>query len=269
MNELEEKCLRFVLRHFQKNKLDTRQALKVFKEKHGVVGRAGGKNRYFLTLSGLAAAILLAFIVWVGISPEKQWTELAAYEHAVKYQLPDSSVVTVYPYSSICFRTKDYAKVCREVKLTGKADFRIKRDCTRPFKVIGKLAEVQVLGTCFVMDESRADTAWVQVESGKVRFSVLGQSEGVELLAGMEAQVVKGQHVPQIVHRPDSVKKGSFVFENTPLPKVLTELSHYYGVKLVADRTDKRLTANFDAHSLDEIIEIIEKVLKVHIKKQV
>ena len=57
------------------------------------------------------------------------------------------------------------------------------------------------------MDESRADTAWVQVESGKVRFSVLGQSEGVELLAGMEAQVVKGQHVPQIVHRPDSVKK--------------------------------------------------------------
>ena len=62
MNELEEKCLRFVLRHYQKNKLDTRQALKVFKEKHGVVGRAGGKNRYFLFLSGLAAAILLAFI---------------------------------------------------------------------------------------------------------------------------------------------------------------------------------------------------------------
>ena len=133
MNELEEKCLRFVLRHYQKNKLDTRQALKVFKEKHGVVGRAGGKNRYFLFLSGLAAAILLAFIVWVGISPEKQWTELAAYEHAVKYQLPDSSVVTVYPYSSICFRTKDYADVCREVKLTGKVGFMIKRDCTRPF----------------------------------------------------------------------------------------------------------------------------------------
>ena len=155
------------------------------------------------------------------------------------------------------------------MKLTGKADFRIKRDCTRPFKVIGKLAEVQVLGTCFVMDESCADTAWVQVESGKVRFSVLGQSEGVELLAGMEAQVVKGQHVPQIVRRPDSVKKGSFVFENTPLPKVLAELSRYYGVKLVADRTDKRLTASFDTHSLDEIIEIIEKVLKVHIKKQV
>ena len=57
------------------------------------------------------------------------------------------------------------------------------------------------------MDESRADTAWVQVESGKVRFSVLGQLEGVELLAGMEAQAVKGQHVLQIVHRPDSVKK--------------------------------------------------------------
>lgn len=109
MNELEEKCLRFVLRHYQKNKLDTRQALKVFKEKHGVVGRAGGKNRYFLFLSGLAAAILLAFIVWVGISPEKQWTELAAYEHAVKYQLAGqfgrygiSLFFYLFPYKGLC-----------------------------------------------------------------------------------------------------------------------------------------------------------------------
>ncbi len=36
MNELEEKCLRFVLRHYQKNKLDTRQALKVFMEKNRI-----------------------------------------------------------------------------------------------------------------------------------------------------------------------------------------------------------------------------------------
>ena len=74
MNELEEKCLRFVLRHYRKNKLDTRQALKVFKEKHGVVGRAGGKNRYFLFLSGLAAAWrLLSGWVYLLRSSGQNW----------------------------------------------------------------------------------------------------------------------------------------------------------------------------------------------------
>ena len=62
--------------------------------------------------------------------------------------------------------------------------------------------------------------------------------------------------------------KGSFVFSNTPLQKVLDELSRYYNVRLTADNTDKRLTANFNSRSLDEIIEIIEKVLKVKIEKK-
>ena len=61
---------------------------------------------------------------------------------------------------------------------------------------------------------------------------------------------------------------GSFIFDNTPLPKVLEELSKFYKVKLVANKTDKRLTANFKDKNLDEIIEIIEKVLNVKIEKK-
>ena len=34
MGNLEEKCLRFVLHYYQKNKLDTQKALKDFKDKH-------------------------------------------------------------------------------------------------------------------------------------------------------------------------------------------------------------------------------------------
>lgn len=45
-------------------------------------------------------------------------------------------------------------------------------------------------------------------------------------------------------------------------------MNWYYNVRLTADNTDKRLTANFNSRSLDEIIEIIEKVLKVKIEKK-
>ena len=44
-------------------------------------------------------------------------------------------------------------------------------------------------------------------------------------------------------------------------------LSRYYKVRLAVDYPNKRLTANFRSKSLDEIIEIIEKVLNVNIEK--
>ena len=39
-------------------------------------------------------------------------------------------------------------------------------------------------------------------------------------------------------------------------------------MKLVANKTDRRLTASFKDKNLDEIIEIIEKVLNVKIEKK-
>ena len=36
MRTPDEKCLHFVLRHYQKNKLDTQKALKAFKEKYQI-----------------------------------------------------------------------------------------------------------------------------------------------------------------------------------------------------------------------------------------
>ena len=59
----------------------------------------------------------------------------------------------------------------------------------------------------------------------------------------------------------------NFIFDNTPLSVLLDEISRYYNVRLAVDYPNKRLTANFRSKSLDEIIEIIEKVLNVNIEK--
>ena len=72
--------------------------------------------------------------------------------------------------------------------MEGKVAFSVKHDNAHPFTVEGKLSQVRVLGTVFTVDESRADTAIVQVTSGKVQFSAIGQPDAVILTGGMAAQ---------------------------------------------------------------------------------
>lgn len=79
-----------------------------------------------------------------------------------------------------------------------------------------------------------------------------GKQEGTELL-------------PQNQQTPSAKTTRHFHFDNTPLPEVLKELGSYYGVTLTADKTDKRLTADFDSGSLDETLHMIEQVLDVRI----
>ena len=149
--------------------------------------------------------------------------------------------------------------------MEGKVAFSVKHDNAHPFTVEGKLSKSGYWVLSFTVDESRADTAIVQVTSGKVQFSAIGQPDAVILTGGMAAQVTEEQPDVQVIKER---KTGSFIFDNTPLPKVLEELSKFYKVKLVANKTDKRLTANFKDKNLDEIIEIIEKVLNVKIEKK-
>lgn len=49
---------------------------------------------------------------------------------------------------------------------------------------------------------------------------------------------------------------------------VLKELSDFYGVRLATSETDKKITAEFKADDLDNILEIMEKTLEVKIEKE-
>ena len=58
-----------------------------------------------------------------------------------------------------------------------------------------------------------------------------------------------------------------FHFDDVPLTEVLDQLGDYYGVKLKATDTEKHLTGDFAADSLDTIINMIEEVLDVEIMR--
>lgn len=265
MRTLDEKCLHFVLRHYQKNKLDTQKALKAFKEKYQIAEQKRKPFRMWWILPGMVAAILVVVFIYPRFQENGVWKEVAAYSYPVDYMLPDSSSITLSPHSSVRFHEKDYLSSSRRIHMEGKVTFSVKHNNDRPFTVEGKLSKVRVLGTVFMVDESRADIAIVQVVSGKVQLSAIGKTDEVILTGGMVAEVTGERKDIQIIKEG---KTGSFIFDNAPLPKVLEELSRFYKVKLVANKTDSRLTASFRDKNLDEIIEIIEKVLNVKIEKK-
>lgn len=62
MRTTDEKCLHFVLRHYQKNKLDTQKALKAFKEKYQITEQERKSFRLWWILQLLSLVEFSAFL---------------------------------------------------------------------------------------------------------------------------------------------------------------------------------------------------------------
>ena len=73
MGNLEEKCLRFVLHYYQKNKLDTQKALKDFKDKHQISECNKNIARFWWVFTGVAAAIFIVLFIQYQFYEEKEW----------------------------------------------------------------------------------------------------------------------------------------------------------------------------------------------------
>lgn len=63
----------------------------------------------------------------------------------------------------------------------------------------------------------------------------------------------------------DSVKV--FRFDKTPVNSALKDISDYYGVQLEANDTTKDISGEFEAHDVDEAIDLIQATLNIKIEK--
>ena len=86
----------------------------------------------------------------------------------------------------------------------------------------------------------------------------------------MSGTLYRGARRPELNRRPDINRTAwathQFHFRNTPLSEVLRTLSAYYGVSLMTDQSQKRLTADFQTERLDKLVRIIEHTLEVEIR---
>lgn len=266
MKTNEDRMIDFVAKSYEENRFDPRKALA--RSQNGTLCRSLRLSKrivMFSRIAGIAAAAIIGIFLYT--SWRTSWTDYMAYDIPQTFTLPDSSSVTLAPGATLRLqRHKDN----RLVQMTGKIYFNVRHDCRAPFRIDVGLGFVKVLGTRFQVDSR--DPISVSVVSGKVLFSAIRSGEEALILTKGQSAVLdpaasKPVEITPKHPNPAAWATGEFIYDNTPLPEVLSELSEYYDVTLVAfdaghsSGESRSLSGEFSTSSLPEILNLINSAL--------
>lgn len=271
MKTKEDRMIDFVAKSYEENRFDPKKALA--RSQNGSLRRSLSLSKRTVMLKriiGIAAAVIVGIFLYT--SWRTSWTDYMAYDIPQTFTLPDSSSVTLAPGATLRLqRHKDN----RLVQMTGKVYFNVRHDDRAPFRVDAGSGFVKVLGTRFQVDSR--DPISVSVVSGKVLFSAIRSGEEALILTKGQSAVLdpaasKPVEITPKHPNPAAWATGEFIYDNTPLPEVLSELSEYYDVTLVAfdaghsSGESRSLSGEFSTSSLPEILNLINSALGTDIQ---
>ena len=271
MKTNEDRMIDFVAKSYEENRFDPKKALA--RSQNGSLRRSLSLSKRTVMLKRIAGVAAAAAVgIFLYLSWLTSWTDYAAYDIAQTFTLPDSSSVTLAPGSTLRLQKH---KDKRLVQMTGKVYFNVRHDDRAPFRVDAGSGFVKVLGTRFQVDSR--DPISVSVVSGKVLFSAIRSGEEALILTKGQSAVLdpaasKPVEVTPKHPNPAAWATGEFIYDNTPLPEVLSELSEYYDVTLVAfdaghsSGESRRLSGEFSTSSLQEILNLINSALGTDIQ---
>lgn len=266
MKTNEDRMIDFVAKSYEENRFDPKKALA--RSQNGSLRRSLSLSKRTVMLKRIAGVAAAAAVgIFLYLSWLTSWTDYAAYDIAQTFTLPDSSSVTLAPGSTLSLQKH---KDKRLVQMTGKVYFNVRHDDRAPFRVDAGSGFVKVLGTRFQVDSR--DPISVSVVSGKVLFSAIRSGEEALILTKGQSAVLdpaasKPVEITPKHPNPAAWATGEFIYDNTPLPEVLSELSEYYDVTLVAfdaghsSGESRRLSGEFSTSSLQEILNLINSAL--------
>lgn len=271
MKTNEDRMIDFVAKSYEENRFDPKKALA--RSQNGSLRRSLSLSKRTVMLKRIAEVAAAAAVgIFLYLSWLTSWTGYAAYDIAQTFTLPDSSSVTLAPGSTLRLQKH---KDKRLVQMTGKVYFNVRHDDRAPFRVDAGSGFVKVLGTRFQVDSR--DPISVSVVSGKVLFSAIRSGEEALILTKGQSAVLdpaasKPVEITPKHPNPAAWATGEFIYDNTPLPEVLSELSEYYDVTLVAfdaghsSGESRRLSGEFSTSSLQEILNLINSALGTDIQ---
>ncbi len=271
MKTNEDRMIDFVAKSYEENRFDPKKALA--RSQNGSLRRSLSLSKRTVMLKRIAGVAAAAAVgIFLYLSWLTSWTGYAAYDIAQTFTLPDSSSVTLAPGSTLRLQKH---KDKRLVQMTGKVYFNVRHDDRAPFRVNAGSGFVKVLGTRFQVDSR--DPISVSVVSGKVLFSAIRSGEKALILtkgqsAALDPAASKPVEITPKHPNPAAWATGEFIYDNTPLPEVLSELSEYYDVTLVAfdaghsSGESRRLSGEFSTSSLQEILNLINSALGTDIQ---
>jgi transmembrane sensor len=229
--------------------------------------------------SGLwAAAGAVAVILSVWLWPTRPTTE-QSYRFATgaaqltTVRLADGSRVTLAPHTTLLV-DKDFGARNRTIRLVGEAFFDVTSTKQIPFIVYANQVQTRVLGTSFSVRRYPDDSSTrVTVATGRV--AVTGYSRGKEeppmlvLSKGMIGTVTASSAVAQTgwdVQAATAWMDGVLTFNDTPVPEVLKNLEHWYGVTFALKDSvlrSRHLSATFSYRTIGEVLEALQGLLNV------
>lgn len=266
MKTNEDRMIDFVAKSYEENRFDPKKALA--RSQNGSLRRSLSLSKRTVMLKRIAGVAAAAAVgIFLYLSWLTSWTGYAAYDIAQTFTLPDSSSVTLAPGSTLRLQKH---KDKRLVQMTGKVYFNVRHDDRALFRVDAGSGFVKVLGTRFQVDSR--DPISVSVVSGKVLFSAIRSGEEALILTKGQSAVLdpaasKPVEITPKHPNPAAWATGEFIYDNTPLPEVLSELSEYYDVTLVAfdaghsSGESRSLSGEFSTSSLPEILNLINSAL--------
>jgi len=234
---------------------------------------------FMFTAAGKAAIafLVLTLLAFGGFRwyQHAQWQTFTATHKNETITLPDQSVVLVRKGSSIKY-LKVFDKKERRVQLSGEAFFKVQHNENQPFLVSTENAEVKVLGTSFLVHSTQT-TEEVVVVTGKVHVTDKNKTNNQVLLTkGQRAVLEQDQFYQDPVTDSNFIawQTGQLNFNNTPLPKVLQDIAHYYGIQIELAPALKstapvvQVTVQFNNQPIEQALEEITLITGLKIKKE-
>jgi len=172
-----------------------------------------------------------------GVDPSKVLLELTTPLGGM-YQitLPDGTKVWLNAASSLKY-PMSFAKNERKVTLVGEAFFEVTKDRSRPFKVLSKGQEIEVLGTEFNVNAyPENESIKTTLITGKVKLSndnhalppmYLKPGQQSINTDGRDIRIANVDVAPYIAW-----KEGLFYFDETPISDALRQIGRWYNVEV-------------------------------------
>jgi transmembrane sensor len=232
------------------------------------------KSKYkniYLRIASVAAVVFFAMtcgMAYLYTSEPKEFYTYSAQAVPVEYILEDGTKVTLNKNSSLTFAS-DFGDLRRDVKLTGEAFFKVKKDRFRPFEVEALGTKTEVLGTSFNV---RANVETNEVSTTLVEGSVKFMAEKCEVKLKPGEEIVYRNKSNQYEVAKTDVQyntawiTGRFNYSNMTFAGLIEKMEKIYHIDIrVADKdvAERIVSASFLA---DEPVENILDALKAELK---
>ncbi|KAF2326089.1 FecR family protein [Flavobacterium nitrogenifigens] len=212
-----------------------------------------------------AASVLLFALIGTGIYFNNESTNENAVvaettienlTAKIKYVvLPDSSKVELSPNSKISYGA-NFA-LNRKIEIDGEAYFKVKKDKQHPFQVFCDETTTTVLGTSFIVKETKNEQVTVELFEGSVQMNVKGQSQKWILKPG--EKFTYGNQTASV-----SEFSRFIDFDNENLSAVSHYIEENYGYKVVLPKENQNQKITIRINRKEDLKTILQLLSEMY-----